>query len=139
MKLQKFLVPIDGSKTSFKGLDTAIDLAKQSGAHITCVYVLEILPEFHTSFTRKVEHQMASDAGKLLDKAKKMCDENNIPYDDTLLHGKPGQRITSFAKNHSYDLIIIGSRSKGIASRLLLGSVSNYVVHKCKMPVIIVT
>ena len=42
-KLRKILVPLDGSKNSFRGLDKAISIAKQSESIITGMFVIPSL------------------------------------------------------------------------------------------------
>jgi len=48
--------------------------------------------------------------------------------------------IVKFAhtKKNKFDLIVIGSRGMGSAKEIFLGSTSNYVLHKSKIPVLIV-
>jgi nucleotide-binding universal stress UspA family protein len=46
--------------------------------------------------------------------------------------------IVRFAKEHSSDLIVMGSRGLGGFERMLLGSVSTYVAHHATCPVLIV-
>jgi len=48
------------------------------------------------------------------------------------------EEITSKLSEINFDLIVIGSRGMGSAKEIFLGSVSNYVLHKSKKPVLIV-
>ena len=50
----------------------------------------------------------------------------------------PGYDIVQYSKKHKVDLIIIGARGLSKTRETFLGSVSNYVVHKSKIPVTIV-
>jgi len=52
--------------------------------------------------------------------------------------GGYGNRIVYIAEKKNFDLIVIGSRGRGAAKEIFLGSVSNYVLHKSKKPVLIV-
>jgi len=54
--------------------------------------------------------------------------------------GFPGFDIAKFANNkkNGIDLVVIGVRGMGSAKEIFLGSVSNYVLHKVKKPVLIV-
>ncbi len=138
MRASKFLVPIDGSAKSFRALDAAIKLATKSDTSITCIYVHEVRPEYRSFFNPRINTKIIKDAEIFLNRAKKKCKKHNINYADKILHGDPASRIVSFAKNHRFDLIVMGSRGKSKLSEILLGSVSNYVVHKSKIPVTIV-
>ena len=44
-ELNRILVPLDGSKNSFRALDFAIELARHSRGTITGIFVLERTPE----------------------------------------------------------------------------------------------
>ena len=48
--------------------------------------------------------------------------------------------IAKFANNkkNGIDLVVIGARGRSSAKELFLGSVSNYVLHKSKKPVLVV-
>lgn len=55
-----------------------------------------------------------------------------------IIQGPPRQVIVDEAENWGADLIVMGSRGLGAWNRLLLGSVSNAVVHHAKCAVEIV-
>lgn len=137
MKPRKFLVPIDGSPKSFRALDTTLKLASPDTI-VTCVYVHENRAEYKSFFNPKVDTKIIKDASRFLERAKKKCKKHNIQCNDKILHGPPGPKIVSFARLHHFDLIVMGSRGKGKLAEMLLGSVSNYVVHKSRVPVTIV-
>ncbi|MFM7797093.1 MAG: universal stress protein, partial [Candidatus Nitrosotenuis sp.] len=50
----------------------------------------------------------------------------------------PGFSIVNFAKDKNFDIIIIGARGVGALKEIFLGSVSNYVLHKTSLPVLVV-
>ncbi|MCW2277192.1 universal stress protein family protein [Heliophilum fasciatum] len=52
--------------------------------------------------------------------------------------GNPAYAICEYAEEHNMDLIIIGSRGMGEIKSLLLGSISDRVLHLAKCPVLIV-
>jgi len=52
--------------------------------------------------------------------------------------GNTGTEIVKFAKNGKFDMIVIGARGLGGAKEVFLGSTSNYVIHKTKVPVLVV-
>ncbi|XP_078483330.1 universal stress protein YxiE-like [Ciona intestinalis] len=51
--------------------------------------------------------------------------------------GKPGQAIVKLAEKSGVDLIVMGTRGQGAIRRTILGSVSDYVLHHTKIPVLI--
>ncbi|CAH1776628.1 unnamed protein product [Owenia fusiformis] len=52
--------------------------------------------------------------------------------------GSPGEHIIKIAEDEGATMIVMGSRGLGKIRRTILGSVSDYVVHHTKIPVVIV-
>ncbi len=136
--IKKILVPLDGSKNSFRGLDKAISFARASHGIITGVFVL---PIYHTALdaeTRPIEKDLLKYGAKIMNKAKTTAAQNGIIFYDKMLYGDEEVQIVKFAHNNDYDLIVIGSRGMGSAKEIFLGSTSHYVLHKSKIPVLVV-
>ena len=51
--------------------------------------------------------------------------------------GKPGEVICKIAEEEKAVLIITGTRGLGKVRRTLLGSVSDYIIHHSKVPVLV--
>ena len=136
--IKKILVPLDGSKNSFRGLDEAIYLARQCQATVTGLYVTPMSPPQTDEQISYMEKYLLKNAAKFMAKAKKRAAQNGILFDDKLLYGDEGPKILKFAKDNKSDLIVIGSRGMGSVKELFLGSTSNYVLHKSPIPVLIV-
>jgi nucleotide-binding universal stress UspA family protein len=137
-KFKRILVPLDGSKNSIRGLDHAIYLARQCGATITGITVIERLPvrEFRT--TQYPEKHLLMDAEGTMAFAKKHAAQNGIMFEKKITFGDPGFMITKFAKDKKFDAIVIGARGRGALREIFFGSVSNYVLHKSSVPVLVV-
>jgi len=140
VKTKKILVPLDGSKNSIRGLDMAIHIARQSHGTITALIVksmpgiLLIHPIGFLDFNSMTEEK------KILNAAKIRAAKKGIKLTEKVKPGDPGYDIARFAnnKNNRIDLVVIGSRGLSSAKEIFLGSVSNYVLHKSKKPVLIV-
>jgi nucleotide-binding universal stress UspA family protein len=136
--IKKILVPIDGSKNSMRGLDEAIYLARQCHATITGLYVIPLAKPMTDSQISYLEKYLLNNASKFMSKAKIRAAQNGILFDDDIIYGDEGPKIINYANNKLYDLIVIGSRGMGSIKETFLGSTSNYVLHKSKIPVLIV-
>lgn len=64
--------------------------------------------------------------------------ELNIPSKKELLHGIPSLEIADLINSNNFTLVVMGTRGLGLASRLLLGSTSRYVIRHSKATVLIV-
>ncbi len=138
IKIKKILVPLDGSSNSFRGLDIAIHMARESHAIITGLYVLGITKPRTNDQITPLEKILLEHAQKIMKKAKLKAAQKGILFFDRVSYGDDGKRIVSFAEKGNFDLIVIGSRGMGAAKEIFLGSTSNYVLHKSKKPVLIV-
>ena len=138
IKIKKILVPLDGSSNSFRGLDVAIQMARESHSTITGLYVLGMAkPQTNEPIT-PLEKMLLEYAQKIMKKAKLKAAQKGILFFDRTSYGDDGKRIVDIAQRKDFDLIVIGSRGMGAAKEIFLGSTSNYVLHKSKKPVLIV-
>ncbi len=138
-KIKKILVPMDGSKNSFKALDMAITLAKQFGAAIVglCAIPLEppiYMPGMASHFKAKI----TEGAKKFLEEAKNISEQNQVEFKYFIAYENPTKYVSEFANNREFDLIVIGSHGHGALREMLLGSVAHSTVHKAKTPVLVV-
>ena len=137
-KIKKILVPLDGSKYSFDALSKAIYLARQCEGTITGLYVVAFYPRNLGDLIGPIKARLYDDARKIMDKAKVICAQNGIVFKGKISYGDAKSEIIDFAKNSKFDIIVIGSRGLTPVKELLLGSVSNAVVHKSNVPVLVV-
>jgi len=141
---KKILVPVDGSKNSLLAVVHAGSIARSFDAEISIFYVSPLsqqVPLYDQVKGIKIPAHSSTDPVSF---AKIMIAEvlKHIPeglrvktYNEI---GEPRIVITEFAQKKQYDMIVIGSRGLGTLSGLLMGSVSSYVVHHSKCPVLVV-
>jgi nucleotide-binding universal stress UspA family protein len=137
--IKKILVALDGSKNSFKGLDEAIYLAQHFNSAITALCVIPAYPPLPL-MGRQIpyEKHILEQAKKFMTNAKKTCVINKVRFNEKIIKGIATLDITKFASDNKFDLIVMSSRGMSPVKELFLGSVSNAVVHKSKIPVLIV-
>jgi len=137
--IKKILVALDGSKNSFKGLDEAIYLAQHFNSAITALCVIPAYPPLPLMGRQiSYEKHISEQAKKFMSNAKKTCVINKVRFNEKIIKGIATSDIAEFASDNKFDLIVIGSRGMSPVKELFLGSVSNAVVHKSKIPVLIV-
>ena len=132
-------MPIDGSKTSFKALNEAIYLARQCGATITGFHIVSIYPKRFIDLLEPFKKEAFKHARKLIANAKTISAQNGVVFNGKIIYGEAKWDIVDFAHDKKFDLIVIGSHGFGPIKEMFLGSVANYVVHKSKIHVLVVT
>lgn len=151
---QKVLVPLDGSEHSLKALDVAIQIAKRFGGKITLVHVYSVtalggvMPE-PSMATAGVPVMAAPDVSRLVEVARKVASRilndgeqrvktANVEVDKLLEEGHTVQEIIRVAKEGNFELIVMGARGISRIREMLLGSVSDGVMHHVACPVLVV-
>jgi nucleotide-binding universal stress UspA family protein len=139
-QVTKILVPLDGSKNSRRGLEMAISLARQFGATITGVYSINAPPHSEFRGVGSVQESLNDEIKKFMEEAKVLAAQNGIVFKEKMMRGDVGYNIVKLAQNkkEKFNLIVIGSRGRGSVKEMFFGSVSNYVIHAAKIPVLIV-
>lgn len=136
-KLKKILVPSDGSEPSNKGLEKAVFLAELSGAEVTLLTVISVYPTLAAAVTR-YQNYLTKQAEKNIKSAKTLVEGRGIPFSSEIIMGGPiAGKIVDYAKKGGYDLIVIGSQGRSKISEVIMGSVSDAVVHKSKISVLV--
>lgn len=70
--------------------------------------------------------------------AQHLCEQAGVQYVTQTEFGDPKHVICEVAKHENPDLIVVGSHGYGMVERVLIGSVSDYVVHHAQCPVLVV-
>ena len=137
MDLNRILVPLDGSKKSFEALDRAITLAGFTHGHITCIHVIPHVMEGGPR-TKSFDKQLLDDAKILLKKAEKRAGNKNVKFTTKILRGSPSHVTLHTARTGKFDHIVMSTTGSGSASKDMIGSVSNYILHHSKIPVYLI-
>jgi nucleotide-binding universal stress UspA family protein len=137
-KIKAILVPMDGSKNSFGALKKAIFLAKKCNSSITALYVLRTaFDNPNLIYVPQTQNELKK-VEKFLNTAKNQVTKNSIKFKKEIVFGHEAKKIIDFAQKGKFDLIVIGARGQGTIKQMLLGSVSNAIVHSSKVPVLII-
>lgn len=138
------LICTDGSATALKAAKRAVALAKQSNA---CVLLLNVLPNAALAVTVpwQLEIGGTGSAPQLtaaqqanLEASLSMCKEAGLRFRCRHESGHAAEQILRVAEDEGADLIVMGSRGLNEWKALMLGSVSDHVVHHAPCSVLIV-
>ncbi len=135
VQYKHILLTTDFSEGSASVTKKACDLAKQMGAKLSLLHVVEPLPGYGYAFIGSAEVEV-----QLIEEAKKqianMGKKHSIPKDNQHVEVGPTKiEINRVAKELNVDLIIVGSHGRhGLG--YLLGSTANAVIHSAECDVL---
>jgi len=125
------LVAMDGSEASQRALSDAVDLAKLCNAKLHAIYVVEtgLFSSLPMEGTVEIMYSVLEKEGEeVMERAKKYAAGKGITVITHMNQGHAGSEILALAEEEKADIIIVGSHGKSNTDRLLIGSVSTFVV-----------
>lgn len=155
--LEHLLVAIDQSAASQRAFETALGLAEATGAKLSLVHALDVfdprspqrpqmsansysveldrllLENYERQWAEFVQHYDA-----LLKQRQEIAQASGIPTRSLQPYGRPGPAICKTAADCHADLIVVGSRGRKGLQEMLLGSVSNYIMHHAPCSVMVI-
>ena len=137
--IASILVPVDFSTPSTKALKYAVALARQHGAKITPIFVVE-LSEIVGMFQLLLDDDeiKTSCEAKLMKFARKASVPGTMIDHVLVRKGRPYREIVDAARTLKSDLIVISTNGCSGVTRALLGSVTERVVREAPCPVLVV-
>ncbi|MFC6732322.1 MULTISPECIES: universal stress protein [unclassified Haladaptatus] len=138
------LFPTDGSLGMSKVLTQCLYQARQSGATVHVVYVVDvrsyiILPE--ETQERIVELLVEEGQRALTEvetRVKDKPDFEDVSFVYEILQGIPHEAILEYAREADIDLIVMGTHGRTGERKRVLGSIAEEVVREASSPVLTV-
>ena len=140
----RVLIPMDYSELAKKALRTALSL--HPDAQITVLHVIDFRTsdlgpggwgdepqEFDQWLADARDH-----AEELLADAEGIAAEYDQVIDTDTVVGEDASEILDYVDEHDVDVIIMGSHGRSLPARILMGGVSETVVRRAPVPVMVV-
>jgi len=137
------LLPLDGSSLAEQALEPAITLGTLTQARYTLLQALDPLiaehtrPPYAVGLDRRLLADVKDHATTYLERVAARLRARSLQVETTLVVGSPAHAICDYARAHAVDLIAMATHGHGGLSRLLLGSVTDAVVHTADVPVLL--
>lgn len=142
---KRILVPVDGSPTSNLGLEEATRLAKDQGAEILLVHVVNewaiVSPDASGANLGDVAAGMRESGDRLLDEAESSVRRAGVTVKSVLIEeiGTPvGAAILQQTQEWPADLIVCGTHRRQGVRRLVMGSDAEFLLRHTPIPVLFV-
>lgn len=138
---KRIIVPIDGSEHSKKAAKKAFSIANDTNLKVTLMHVYQIPaaafpPAEATVYSPEISKRMLKSGEDMLNEFKKIGSEMDVDIKTKLIEGVPDDVIIKEAEKD--DLIVMGSKGHSTIARILIGSVSEKVLHHSDATVMIV-
>ena len=133
--ISKILVAVDGSETSSKAAEMAIDLAEKYGADLIALYIVAPNINFSQAFYFAQENGQ-----KIVDEVKRkaFAKKLNVQTEVLMDVGAVSKAIVEYAEKNNANLIVLGTRGISGIKRMLVGSTASEVVKYSHCPVMVV-
>ena len=145
----KVVLATDGSKTSAAATDALKTVALADGDLVKIISIVDMAVPLAIDIyggylpdTTELEKAAKESAAKVLEETEKKIrayfPDRELQITTDILFGTPESRIVETAEEIGCDLIVLGSHGHNGWERLLLGSVSDSVVHHAHCSVLVV-
>jgi nucleotide-binding universal stress UspA family protein len=142
IKIEKILFPTDFSEHSEHAFTYALSFAKEYGARIVMLHVVEDVQYLANAYMFDVP-MMPSFADMEQSRLKEMSefierevDDPSVVIEKSVRHGRPFLEIIQAARDEEVDLIVTATHGRGGIEHVLFGSTAEKVVRKAPCPVL---
>jgi nucleotide-binding universal stress UspA family protein len=133
----RILLPTDGSEEAEQAIDEGVKQARESGATIHGLYVVD--KRFHGTHHETTPTDEQDRGERALATVGQKSEEADVPFESHLRRGVPHEEIIGAIEGLDVDLVVMGTHGRtGIARVTSLGSVTGRVVRAARVPVLTV-
>ncbi|MFD1563369.1 universal stress protein [Haloarchaeobius amylolyticus] len=131
----RILIPVDGSDEATQAARRGLDLARQFDAAVEVLYVID-----RRSSTRTADEQadLRERGEEIVAEIEALASDLDRPVTTTVTDGSPAARIARLAAEYDVGLIVIGRQGITGLSKRLLGGVTEGVLNRSDVPVLVV-
>lgn len=136
----KIALATDGGNAARSAVELLARLGRRENLAVT---VLSVVPSGQQTLEHAGEmfesrYVRESDARSAMKQAVHRLDGAGFAAKGLLLEGRPDRELAKAIRDHEYELVVIGSGSHSALGRLVLGSVSTYVLNHSPSSVLVV-
>lgn len=141
IKIKRVLVPTDFSDSARHALGYGVSFAREFGAELLLVHVVEnltlgyasdLFPVPMAEVFEEISGYAKAELGKLAAEAR----GKGVSVREIVAQGKPSAEIVRIAGEEQTDIIVLGTHGKGMLDKALFGSTTERVIRKAPCPVL---
>ncbi|MFB6152446.1 MAG: universal stress protein [Haloarculaceae archaeon] len=135
------LLPTDGSDGTTGTLEHAIHIAKEDGATIHALYVVDrrLYMAAESETKAEVKKSLGEEGERAIDDVRVRAEEAGLDVEAELIDGIPHREIADYVDREGIDLVTMGTHGRTGRDRVAnLGSVTERVVESVETPVLVV-
>ncbi len=134
------VVALDGSESSWRALDVALDLAARAGAEVDVVSVEEESPKYVATREESAAERSEADSyySGLHEEAGRRAARHGVPFRTQILRGHEVQSLVDYVCSDGYDLLVVGHRGHSGVWGAFLGSTADKLVGHAPCSVLVV-
>ena len=144
---KQIVVGTDGSAGANIAVDTAIEMARLTGASLHVVYAHKLTNPYQVAAAAEVGFAPAvlmesneavhAEGQRVCDEAVERADRAGVRAEAHCVDGDPADALIKVAKDAEAELLVVGNRGMTGARRFVLGSVPNKLSHHCPASLLI--
>lgn len=147
---ERVLFPTDFSALSEKTFEFVTRLRHCGTKDVIIVHVIDLQDTITiarggsaylgsvSTYEKKPQKWLREDLGEKMRAVQMKAKQAGLQVSIRMPIGSPGEQIVSIADEEHVSLIVIGSHGKSNVQKVLLGSVSDYVIKHASQPVMVV-
>ncbi|NQV32235.1 MAG: universal stress protein [Phycisphaeraceae bacterium] len=143
--IKSILYPTDFSEHSQVAIPLALDLAKRYDAELHCLHAVDTTHEYFMqggTVAPMMAKPLSSEAlleeahNRMADFVAQHVSQAGNSVLTVVVEGKPFEQVIRYARDKHIDLIVMGTHGHSALASMLLGSVTEKVIHKAPCAVL---
>ena len=143
---KRILVPIDGSQTATKALQSALQMAKESGGVVRIIHLIDANAYMSgsggfVSYPGDLPGSMRDGGNKVIEEATNLAQSMGVVAETHLFDsfdGRLADVVSDEAKAWNADLVVVGTHGRTGIGRVLLGSGAEQILRQAPVPVLVI-
>ncbi len=137
--LPRIMIMVDGSSHALAAVREAAVLASTYGEALEKIILLHVINLATMAPKQEQGRNTADEAAAILDEADAILTSTGVPKEKvqpTALYGDPVEAAMDLIEREDVNLVMLGRRGRSAIEDMLIGGVSNTILHRCHAPTI---